>query len=374
MGTRVTSDELEVVLIAAAWSLVVGLLGVLVGHLLRRSPVRWSAGLIALVATGGVVAGVVGTARAMFLSAHDLEVVVLVCVVSGLVSGGFALLIARSLAVSARRLGSMASAVGAGEVVAPLGGEPRELREVGRELARSSERLRSARERERRLEQSRRELVAWVSHDLRTPLAGLRAMAESLDDGLAEDPARYHRQILREVDRMASMVDDLFELSRIHAGSLNLTLQPMVLRDVVSESLAGALPVAASRHVEVDGHVGPDVQVVADAAALSRVVGNLVMNAIRHTPADGVVLVEGHRAGETVELSVTDTCGGIDPTDLESVFEVGWRGGNGARTPGPEAGAGLGLAIVKGLVEAHRGTVCVSNHGAGCRFVVRLPA
>lgn len=369
-----SSDDVQVVLIAAAWSLAVGLLGVLAGYLLRRAPVRWSAGLIALVAIGGVVAGVVGTARAMFLSSHDLGVVVLVCLVSGLVSGAFALLIARTLAVSARRLGSMAAAVGAGEAVDLHGDDPRELRAVRRELARSSERLRTARERERRLEQSRRELVAWVSHDLRTPLAGLRAMSESLDDGLAEDPARYHQQMIKEVDRMTSMVDDLFELSRIHAGSLNLTLQPMVLRDVVSESLAGALPVAASRRVAVDGHVSSDVEVRADAAALSRVVANLVMNAIRHTPADGVVVVEGRRAGETVELSVTDACGGLDPDDLESVFEVGWRGDNRARTPGPDTGAGLGLAIVKGLVEAHRGTVGVTNHGAGCRFVVRLPA
>ena len=165
-------DQVQVVLIAAAWSLAVGLLGVLAGYLLRRAPIRWSVGLIAVVAVGGVVAGVVGTSRAMFLSTHDLGVVALVCLVSGLVSGAFALLLARSLAVSARRLGSMAAAVGAGEVVAAVTDDPRELRAVGGELARSSERLRAARERERRLEQSRRELVAWVSHDLRTPLAG----------------------------------------------------------------------------------------------------------------------------------------------------------------------------------------------------------
>ncbi len=368
-----SGDDVHVVLIAAGWSLGVGVLGVLAGFLVRRAPIRWPAGLIALVAIGGVVAGVVGTARAMFLSPHDLGVVIWVCVVSGLVSGAFALLLARTLALSARRLRSMAAAVGAGEIVDPAGDDPRELRAVAGELARSSERLRSSRERERRLEQSRRELVAWVSHDLRTPLAGLRAMAESLDDGMSDDPARYHRQMLREVDRMTSMVDDLFELSRIHAGSLNLTLQPLALRDVVSESLAGALPVARSRRVEISGEIGPDVEVRADPAALSRVVGNLVMNAIRHTPADGVVLVEGRRSGELVELSVTDACGGIDPDDLTSVFEVGWRGGSEARTPGPDAGAGLGLAIVKGLVEAHRGTVAVCNHAAGCRFLVRLP-
>ena len=110
----------------------------------------------------------------------------------------------------------------------------------------------------------------------------------------------------------------------------------------------------------------------ADPAALSRVVGNLVMNAIRHTPADGVVAGGRASGRRDVELSVTDACGGIDPSHLDSVFEVGWRG-TGARTPGPDAGAGLGLAIVRGLVEAHRGTVTVTNHAGGCRFLVRLP-
>ncbi|KQZ88377.1 histidine kinase [Phycicoccus sp. Root563] len=368
-----TGDQVTVVLIAAGWSLGVGVVGALIGWRIRRAPIRWSAGLIAVVAVGGVVAGVVGTARAMFLSSHDLGVIVLVCGVSGVVSAAFALLLARTLTLSARRLRGMAAAVGAGQDVEAPAGDPSEMREVADELARSSERLRTSQARERQLEQSRRELVAWVSHDLRTPLAGLRAMAEALDDGVASDPRRYHRQMLTETNRMAGMVDDLFELSRIHAGALNLTLEPMVLRDVVSESIAGATPVATTRGVELGGNVVPDVEVRADATALSRVVGNLVMNAIRHTPTDGVVLVEGRTAGDTVELTVSDGCGGIDPDDLESVFEVGWRGTR-ARTPGPDTGAGLGLAIVRGLVEAHQGTVTVSNHGNGCRFVVRLPA
>ena len=266
----------------------------------------------------------------------------------------------------------MAAAVGAGEAVHATGADSAEMRAVADELARSSDRLRASQARERRLEQSRRELVAWVSHDLRTPLAGLRAMAEALDDGMATDPQRYHRQMLKEANRMATMVDDLFELSRIHAGALNLTLQPMVLRDVVSETIAGAIPVASTHGVQLGGDVLADVEVRADATALSRVVGNLVMNAIRHTPADGVVLVEGRTTEGAVELTVTDGCGGIHPDDLASVFEVGWRGTR-ARTPGPDTGAGLGLAIVRGLVEAHHGTVTVSNHGNGCRFIVRLP-
>jgi signal transduction histidine kinase len=261
-------------------------------------------------------------------------------------------------------------------VTAPASG-PREFRAVSEELARSSAQLRAAREAEQRLEGSRRELVAWVSHDLRTPLAGLRAMAEALDDGLADDPARYHRQMLGEVDRMVLMVDDLFELSRIHAGSLHLSLQDVALGDVVSESIAGAGPVARARRVTVGGSVDDGLLVRADPGALSRVVANLVMNAIRHTPADGAVTIHGRRDGGSVELSVTDACGGIAAPDLARVFDVAWQGDH-ARTPvageGLGPGAGLGLAIVKGLVEAHRGSVAVANDGPGCRFTVRLPA
>ena len=103
-----------------------------------------------------------------------------------------------------------------------------------------AQKLAESRDRELALEQSRRELVSWVSHDLRTPLAGLRAMTEALEDGLADDPGRYHAQMRAEVDRMVRMVDDLFELSRIHAGVLRLSPQPVALGDVVSEALAGA--------------------------------------------------------------------------------------------------------------------------------------
>ncbi len=217
-----------------------------------------------------------------------------------------------------------------------------------------------------------------MSHDLRTPLAGMRAMTEALEDGIAEDPERYHRQIRAEVDRMARMVDDLFELSRIHAGVLATAREPVALRDVVSEAIAGADPVARSRSVRLGGRVEEGIEVVADADGLSRVMTNLIMNAIRHTPADGSVEIHARAVDDGVELSVTDECGGLSDEDMHRVFDVAWRGAP-ARTP-DDSGAGLGLAIVKGIVEAHRGVVRVENvreaeagEPAGCRFLVTLP-
>jgi signal transduction histidine kinase len=335
--------------------------------------------LIATTAVLAVVAGTVATSRAMFLSGHDLGVITLVAAVAGVVALVFALAVGSALARWSRRLRDEARRFGeSGAFVSDRTG-PAEFSALSEELRRTSEKLAESRDREVTLEQSRRELVSWVSHDLRTPLAGLRAMTEALEDGLAGDPGRYHAQMRSEVDRMVRMVDDLFELSRIHAGVLRITPEPVALGDVVSEALAGADSVARARGVRLGGRVEDDVLVTVDPAGLSRVVSNLLMNAIRHTPADGLVEVNGRAVPEGgVELSVTDACGGLGADELGRVFDVGWQG-SAARTPAHDdasssAGAGLGLAIVKGIVEAHLGNVAVTNHEPGCRFLVTLPA
>jgi signal transduction histidine kinase len=375
-----THDHLLIVLNTAAWSGGVGLAGGVVLWLGRRASVRWLTVGVATVAVLAVVAGTLATARAMFISGHDLGVIALVAAVAGLVAVAFALAVGTALARWSRALREGARAFGeSGEYAATSTG-PAEFADLSAELRRTSEKLADSRTRELALEQSRRELVSWVSHDLRTPLAGLRAMTEALEDGLAEDPIRYHAQMRAEVDRMVRMVDDLFELSRIHAGVLRLSPQSVPLGDVVSEALAGADSVARARGVRLGGEVERDVLVTADPSGLSRVVSNLLMNAIRHTPADGVVEICGRAVPDGVELSVTDACGGMREKDMARVFDVGWQGST-ARTPDHVAGvsavrgtgAGLGLAIVKGIVEAHLGQVAVTNQGPGCRFLVTLP-
>jgi signal transduction histidine kinase len=373
----VTRDQVEVVLIAAGWTAAVGALGLVLSRALARRSFRWLVALVALVAVGGVIAGVIGTANAMFLSGHDREVVLLVCLVAGLVAIFFSFVVSASVVRGSQTLRDDARRFGETGEYAATAVMPAELRELSDELTRTSERLKASREREAMLETSRRELVAWVSHDLRSPLAGLRAMTEALEDGMADDPSRYHRQMRSEVDRMVRMVDDLFELSRIHAGVLQVSLQDVALGDIVSEAIAGADPIAKAAGVRLGGMVEPGAMVTADPAGLSRVVANLVTNAIRHTPADGVVSITGRVVDDAVELSVSDACGGIPDEDLHRVFDVAWRG-TSARTPEVDqqhgTGAGLGLAIVKGIVEAHHGVVQVMNEAPGCRFLVRLPA
>jgi signal transduction histidine kinase len=304
-------------------------------------------------------------------------VVLWICLVAGVVSLCFAALVGLMLVRGSQQLHEGARRFGeSGRYDAEVTG-PAEFTALSEQLRESSRRLAAAREREQRLEESRRELVSWVSHDLRTPLAGLRAMAEALEDGMVDDPARYHRQITAEVNRTVRMVDDLFELSQIHAGVLVPSPQTVPLGDLVSESIAAAESVAVTKGVRLDGRVDPDVLVHVDPAAMSRVIANLLTNAIRHTPSDAAVQIRGWSQPDAVRLSVRDECGGIPEQEIDRVFDVAFRGG-AARTPALDpgasgAGAGLGLAIVRGLVEIHRGEVAVENVGDGCRFVVTIP-
>jgi signal transduction histidine kinase len=320
---------------------VVGAAGAGALRLLRGRSILVHITLLLGVTVLAVVAGVATVATAMFLSGHDLRVVLVTVSASALVS----LLV-----------GGM----------------------FGRRLAATAVWARAAREREQHLEAGRRELVAWVSHDLRTPLAGLRAMAEALEDGVVDDPAtaaEYHRRIRIETDRMTRLVDDLFELSRINAGALRLAPTAVPLREVVSDALAGIAPLAASRGITLVASETGWPTVWAGERELTRVITNLLINSVRYTPYDGTVHIDAGQGRDDVWLAVSDTCGGIPDADLARVFDVAFRGER-ARTPDrarSSAGGGLGLAIVRGLVEAHGGHVDVRNIGGGCRFEVRLP-
>ena len=342
------TDLLLIFLVSLVGALVVAVPGWLALRLLRNRSIAVYIYMLLAVSVLSMLAGVLGVAGGMFISAHDLHVLLIVVGIAGAVSIGVGGWLGRRLALDAMWAAEM-------------------------------------RERERQMEANRRELVAWVSHDLRTPLAGLRAMAEALEDGVVGDPetvADYHRRIRMETDRMTALVDDLFELSRINAGALRLSLAAVSLGDLVSDAVASASAVAAAHGVRLAAAEAGWPTVLGSEPELSRVVANLLRNAIRHTRPDGTVTLSGGRDGSDGWVSVTDGCGGIPEPDLPRVFDVAFRGAS-ARTPSDVdsgsavgdrgAGGGLGLAIVKGLVEAHRGTVGVSNVSGGCAFVVRLP-
>ena len=335
-------------------------------------------GLLVLAALVPVVATVVSAATAswlMFLSEHDLRALFVVLVVSGGVGIAMAVVLSDRLAQGTAAVADLARAVDEGPVRLSGRRLPGELQAVADELEDASQRLVEAAAREEAMDVSRRELVAWVSHDLRTPLAGIRAMSEALEDGVVDDAvtvARYHRTIRQEADRLAGLVDDLFELSRIHAGALTLKPERVPLVDVVGDAVAGASVAAVAKGVVLEGRADePSPLVELSTPEMARVVRNLLDNAIRHTPAGGRVEVVAGVEGARAVVVVADACGGLAGPDLDRVFDLAYRGDE-ARTPG-DGRAGLGLAIAKGLVEAHHGSIAVANAGPGCRFTVSLP-
>ena len=364
----------------ALWTFVAAVVISVIGILLLRPLGARSLSLMfTVVVAASVLASMAGVgviAYRMMATSGDRNVMLTLIPIGALAGFAVALVVARRLIKASRAISEAVQGVGeSGVYIPPQRTLPAELAELSEALTVAYDRLAQARTRERALEASRRELVAWVSHDLRTPLAGLRAMAEALEDQVVTDPrevSQYHTQIRREVDRLTLMIDDLFELSRIHAGALRLSRRMVGLEDLVAEVVASAEPVARSKGVRLTGAAVRGMPVFIDAAEMGRALRNLVTNAIRHTPSDGVVDVLAEMQGGMACVSVSDACGGIPPQDLPRVFDVAFRG-ESARTPGPQEGAGLGLSIARGIVEAHSGQIAVRNAGPGCQFLVRLP-
>ncbi len=350
--------------------------GLLSIRLLAR---RSMATLLFVVAAVVILSSAVGVeivAHQMLVSDADRNVVLVVVVMAALAGFAVALVVGRQVTSASRRLLNAVRDVGSiGYFEPPKARLAAEFETLSDELAAAHEKIAEARTRERALEASRRELVAWVSHDLRTPLAGLRAMAEALEDGVVVDfetVTTYHTQIRREADRLSAMIDDLFELARIHAGALRLSRRLVGLDDLVAEALASTEPLARAKGVRLRGSSVRGLPVLVDAGEFGRALRNLVTNAIRHTPSESLVEVQGDVHRGMACVSVVDACGGIPEEALPRVFDVAFRAET-ARTPGPDNNAGLGLSIARGIVEAHAGQIAVQNMARGCQFVIRLP-
>ena len=221
-----------------------------------------------------------------------------------------------------------------------------------------------------RLFDARRELVAWASHDLRTPLANMQAMLEALEDGLVEPDTTL--PVLREqVGVLSSLVDDLFELARIDAGALTLELRAAPLEPVVESCLRGVEADARRRGIDLAASVPDDVTARCAPEKIERVLFNLLTNALRHTPSDGSVAVRVEQIDQEVQVSVEDTGEGLGEEARSRMFDRFWRG-DPARSA---RGAGLGLAIARGLVEAHGGRIWAEERpGGGARVSFTLPA
>jgi signal transduction histidine kinase len=215
---------------------------------------------------------------------------------------------------------------------------------------------------------ARRELIAAASHDLRTPVASISAMLEAIEDGLAQ-PEEYLAPLQEHTRRLASLVDDLFELARIDAGALSHEVQIVAVAPLVDSCLRGVEAVARARGVTLDRHLGDAPLVRCAPDQVERVLLNLLTNALQHTPSDGAIAVRLAAAEDHVTVSVEDTGSGLTAETARRMFDRFWR-----NDPARSGGTGLGLAIARGLVEAQGGRIWAEGAATGgARISFTLP-
>ncbi len=326
--------------------------------------IRWQLALLAVAAVCLPLVTVVGSGVVMF-GMHDERKFWAIVVASALCALVGALLLGRKILRPLDRLRLASKRLAGGDLTARASESgPKELRELGasfNEMAANLEQLFDA----------RRELVAWASHDLRTPLASLRAMVEALEDGLAE-PTEYLPAIRAQTELVSGLVEDLFELARIDSGALALELRDASIGELVSSCLEALQADARSRGVRLESHVegNPLVHVAPDK--VQRVLLNLVTNAVRHTRAEGAVAVVVQADDGHALVLVEDDGSGLAPGAPQRMFERFWRDDESRNRA--SGGAGLGLAIAQGLVQAHGGTIWAENRlEGGARVAFTLP-
>ncbi len=341
--------------------------------LLSKAPVGRRFVALALI---GVIVSLANLSvlASLMLVKHDALLIAVLVGYSGAAGVGAALALSRSFRLGVERLVTTAERLGEGRLETRTGnvsGGP-ELEKLARTLDEMADRLEKTIASEQRAESVRKDLVTAVSHDLRTPLAGLRAMVEAIDDRVVDDPEtfrKYAAEMRRSIESLVALVDDLFELVQLDAGAIRAETTRASLDEVVHSALAACGAQAIKKGVLVETRLNGTEEILI-SPRVTRVLQNLLQNAIRHTPSDGSVSIYAQRAPDAIEVAVQDSGEGIAAPALERVFEPFWRGDQ-ARS---QQGAGLGLALAKRIAQALGGDLTVqSRPGEGSRFALMVP-
>ena len=317
------------------------------------------------------------SARMMFASEHDLLLAVILLVFASGIAMVLGYFLSSTLTERIQLLKSAAEKLAEGDLKTrvPVQGHD-EVAMLANTFNQMAEQLQASDQKQRELESLRRDLIAWVSHDLQTPLTSIRAILEAVSDGVIEDPEtvkRYLNTAQRDVRSLSVLIDDLFQMAQLDAGGFPLHHAQASLSDLISDTLESFTELAKQQGVILEGNVESDVDpVMMDTQAIGRVLNNLISNALRHTSNQGRVSVWVRRATQGVEVTVSDTGTGIRAEDLPHVFERFYRGEKSRnRITG---GAGLGLAITRGIVQAHGGDIRVESQiGKGTQFTFHIP-
>ncbi len=338
----------------------------------RIGGLRRQFGLIAAVAMAQLAIAVGVFVQLMFVSAHDAFLTVLVAGFTGVLTLWAARLLGRRALADVDAVRATLEAVGQGrrDVRTDLGGDD-ELARLGADVDAMVATLAAE-------ENARRGLIASVSHDLRTPLTSLRLLVEAIDDDVVTEPAMrrdYLRRIATNVHALSALIEDLFELSRLESGDIRWTMERVMLDDLVRETIDAMRPHAEAGAVAVHAELAPQLAAAqANPEQIQRVLFNLIQNAIRHTPADGSVVVRAAPASEgAIEIEVADTGPGIAGDERDRVFEPFFQGTGRSDARSSDSGAGLGLAISRAIIEAHGGRIWLADAESGTCVRFRLP-
>ena len=362
--------------ITALVSSLVGYLAYRLGWIALTPSLRW--GLLAIYAISSALTffNVWFSAKLMFASEHDLLLAIVLLVFAGGMAMALGYFLSSTMTDRIHLLKKAAEKLAGGnlETRVAISGHD-EIATLAESFNQMASQLQTADEKQRELERLRTDLIAWVSHDLQTPLASIRAILEALYDGIVEDPEtvkRYLNTAQRDVSSLSALIDDLFEMAQLDTGGIPLEKADSSLADLVSDTLESFSELASRQKIRLEGSVEADVDpVFMDTQRIGRVFNNLISNALRHTPAGGQIEVRAQRADSNVEVIVCDSGEGIRPEDLPNIFESFYRGEKSrSRATG---GAGLGLAIARGIVRAHGGEIRVESQPGDTRFIFTLP-
>ncbi len=318
------------------------------------------------------------SAQMMFASEHDLLLAIVLLVFAGGMAMVLGYFLSSTVTERIHLLQGAAESLAGGNLQTrvPVNGQD-EVAALAVTFNQMAEQLQAADKKQRELDTMRRDLIAWVSHDLQTPLTSIRAILEALSDGVVDDPGtvkRYLNTAQRDVKNLSALIDDLFQMAQLDAGGFPLHRAKSSLGDLLSDTLESFTELAKQGEITLEGNVDPDVDpVMMDTQAIGRVLNNLIGNALRYTSPRGRVSVWVRRTSQGVEVTVNDTGEGIRTEDIPHVFERFYRGdASRSRTRG--SGAGLGLAIARGIVRAHGGDIKVDSQiGKGTQFTFTIP-
>lgn len=342
---------------------------------------RWTLIGIVLITVLLVFLNVWGTAQLMFINNHDLILTTALLVFGGLTAVMFGMFIANGIVSKIQKIAGGIENLARGKLDTRIHIDGQdELARLAQLLNWMGHSLQEIEAEKQRVESVRRDLIAWISHDLRTPLTAIQVSLEAIKDGIVSEPdgiEEYIGQSLSEVDNLRVLIDDLFAIAQMDAGHINLHFMKASLSDLISDTVSGMMPRAQHQQVHIEGDIATNIDPVYMAPdKIQRVLYNLIDNAIRHTPRDGTITIRAARCDENVCVDVHNTGSVISDEHLPRIFEKFYRGED-AREQSPDGhrGTGLGLAIARGFIEAHRGSIRVeSNPDIGTRFSFTLPA